>query len=312
MKLTFLGEKVMRKVLLASTALFALGSVSAMAADISISGSSEVVLDMGDSATADDSGLAIEHDIAITFTNTTDSGITTTMVYGMDDKIDTTGGADDLQTTISGDFGSFRYTAAGDDHALSAIDIDGGATAEEAFSRTAAQGASTLHEIASIGDENVTYVLPSLVDGLYVAGSLANGTGANGEAASYGIKYDAGMFAVTYGQLKGQVVTTTHVGVSASMGDIGIAIAKNSDDTANEDRSATLMGLTYTMGDITLGYESEQMENGTATSDEKHTAFGATYAIAPGLTASITMAESDKMQGQTDVATTSIGLGVSF
>ena len=302
----------MRKVLLASTALFALGSVSAMAADISISGTSEVVLDMGDSATADDSGLAIEHDIAISFTNTTDSGITMSMVYGIDDKIDDTDGADDLQTTISGDFGSFRYTAAGDDHALSAIDIDGGATAEEVFSRTAAQGASTLHEIASLGDQNVTYVLPSLVDGLYVAGSVANGTGANGEAASYGIKYDAGMFAVTYGQLKGQIVTTTHVGVSATMGDIGIALAKNSDDTAGEDRSATLMGLTYSMGDITLGYESEQMENGTATSDEKHTAFGATYAIAPGLTASITMAESDKMQGQTDVATTSIGLGVSF
>ena len=302
----------MRKVLLASTALFALGSVSAMAADISISGTSEVVLDMGDSATADDSGLAIEHDIAISFTNTTDSGITMSMVYGIDDKIDDTDGADDLQTTISGDFGSFRYTAAGDDHALSAIDIDGGATAEEVFSRTAAQGASTLHEIASLGDQNVTYVLPSLVDGLYVAGSLANGTGDNGEAASYGIKYDAGMFAVTYGQLKGQIVTTTHVGVSATMGDIGIALAKNSDDTAGEDRSATLMGLTYAMGDITLGYESEQMENGTATSDEKHTAFGATYAIAPGLTASITMAESDKMQGQTDVATTSIGLGVSF
>jgi hypothetical protein len=315
MKLTFLGEKVMRKVLLASTALFALGSVSAMAADISISGSSEVVLDMGDSATADDSGLAIEHDIAITFSNTTDSGITTTMVYGMDDKIDTTGGADDLQTTISGDFGSFRFTAAGDDHALSAIDIDGGATAEEAFSRSTeaeGQGASSLHEIASIGDQNVTYVLPSIVDGLYVAGSLANGTGANGEAASYGIKYDAGMFAVTYGQLKGQVVTTTHVGVSASMGDFGISLAKNSDDTANEDRAATLMGLTYSMGDITLGYESEQMENGTATDDEKHTAFGATYAIAPGLTASLTMAESDKLDGATDVATTSIGIGVSF
>ena len=41
----------MRKVLLASTALFALGSVSAMAADITISGSTEIVLDMGDSAT---------------------------------------------------------------------------------------------------------------------------------------------------------------------------------------------------------------------------------------------------------------------
>ena len=53
------------------------------------------------------------------------------------------------------------------------------------------------------------------------------------------------------------------------------------------------MGVTYAMGDITLGYESEQIENGTATSDEKHTAFGATYAVAPGLTASITMAETD-------------------
>jgi len=303
----------MRKVLLASTALVALGSVSAMAADISISGTSEVVLDMGDSATADDSGLAMEHDIAITFSNTTDSGITTKMVYGMDDGISgADGGADDLETSISGDFGTFRYTAAGDDHALSAIDIDGGATAEEAFSRTAAQGASTLHEVGGIGTDTVTFVLPSLVDGLYVAGSMANGTGANGEAASYGIKYDAGQFAVTYGQLKGQVVTTTHVGVSASMGDFGLALAKNSDDTANEDRSATLMGLTYAMGDITLGYESEQIENGTATSDEKHTAFGATYAIAPGLSASLTMAESDKMQGQTDVATTSIGLHVSF
>ena len=59
----------MRKVLLASTALFALGSVSAMAADITISGSTELVLDMGDSATADDSAFATEHDIAITFSN---------------------------------------------------------------------------------------------------------------------------------------------------------------------------------------------------------------------------------------------------
>ena len=74
----------MRKVLLASTALFALGSVSAMAADISISGSSEMVLDMGDSATQlMKQTFAMEHDIAITFSNTTDSGITTSMNYGI-------------------------------------------------------------------------------------------------------------------------------------------------------------------------------------------------------------------------------------
>ena len=76
----------MRKVLLASTALVALGSVSAMATDITISGSTELVLDMGDSATADDeTTFAAEHDIAITFSNTTDSGITMSMNYGLHD-----------------------------------------------------------------------------------------------------------------------------------------------------------------------------------------------------------------------------------
>ncbi|GIR78239.1 MAG: hypothetical protein CM15mP80_08640 [Alphaproteobacteria bacterium] len=56
------------------------------------------------------------------------------MVYGMDDGDNQT---DDLQTTISGDFGSFRFTAAGDRHALSAIDVESGATSEEVFTRTA-------------------------------------------------------------------------------------------------------------------------------------------------------------------------------
>ena len=108
----------MRKVLLASTALFALGSVSAMAADISISGSSEIVLDMGDSATADDSDLAMNMILHIKFSNTTDSGITTSMNYGIDETMAAGIRAFDLNASISGDFGTFRSYTAGDDHAL--------------------------------------------------------------------------------------------------------------------------------------------------------------------------------------------------
>jgi predicted porin len=296
----------MRKVLLASTALFALGSVSAMAADITISGSTEFVADMGDSATADDSGFAIEHDIAITFSNTTDSGITMSMTYGIDDD----GTPDDSETTISGDFGELRYTQAGDEHALNDVDIEAGATAEEVFSRTTAGGG--LHEIQGIGDNHVTYVLPSIIDGLYVAGSAANAS-AGDEVSSYAVRYSASGLTAVYGQVKGHVVTTTHVGVAASFGDIGIQLAQNTDDTAGLDNKGVLMGLTYTMGDITLGYESEAIEDGvTAGNDEKHTAVGATYAIAPGLSASLTMAESDRQTGLVDTATTSVGLHVSF
>jgi len=307
MKSTFLGEKVMRKVLLASTALFALGSVSAMAADISISGSTEFVADMGDSATADDSGFAIEHDIAITFSNTTDSGITMSMVYGIDDD----GTPDDSETTISGDFGELRFTQAADEHALNDVDIEGGATSEEVFTRQT-NGFSGLDSIPGIGNNHVTYVLPSIVDGLYVAGSAANAQ-AGAETSSYAVRYSASGMSAVYGQIKGHVVTTTHVGVSASFGDIGIQLAQNTDDQANLDNKAVLIGLTYSLGDITLGYESEAIEDGvTAGNDEKHTAVGATYAIAPGLSASLTMAESDRATGLTDTAVTSVGLHVSF
>ena len=101
--------------------------------------------------------------------------------------------------------------------------------------------------------------------------------------------------------------------MSATFGDIGIQAAQNTDDTANLDNKGVIIGLTYTMGDITLGYESETMEDGvTAGNDEKHTAVGATYTIAPGLSASLTMSESDVLSTGTDTAYTSIGLNVSF
>ena len=60
-------------------------------------------------------------------------------------------------------------------------------------------------------------------------------------------------------------------------------------------QSDLILGNTDAIGDLTYDFTRKIL-----------------YAIAPGLSASLTMAESDKMQGQTDVATTSIGLHVSF
>ena len=145
----------MRKVLLASTALIALGSVSAMAADISISGSSEMVLDMGDSATADDSGFAVEHDIAITFSDTTDSGITMSMVYGIDDD----GTPDDSETTISGDFGEVRYTRP----RMSTLSTTLTLKLAQPLRKCSQEQLQLVWTIGSLGN-HMTYVLPSLVD----------------------------------------------------------------------------------------------------------------------------------------------------
>ena len=73
----------MRKLLLASTALVALGSFSAHAADITISGGYNFIYTMDGENTADETDTAAEGDVNIKFSNTTDSGITTTLNYGL-------------------------------------------------------------------------------------------------------------------------------------------------------------------------------------------------------------------------------------
>lgn len=295
----------MRKVLLASTALVALGSVSAMAADISISGTSEMVLDMGDSATADDSALATEHDIAINFTETSDSGITTSMTYGIDNTTNAAGiRADDMTVSISGDFGTLSYTGGNDDHALTSMDNEASGTPEENVGTVAGYTGG----LAGIGDQHVTYTFPTLVDGLTVRASAGNN--ADGEAASYAASYNAGVATIVYGEVRGHLQTDTHVGVTVPLGAATIMMVQNSNDEAGEDNSATLIGATYAVSDVlTVGLESDSGEDGTAANDYNMTSFGATYTIAPGLSASITSAETDADQ---DYNFTSIGLHVSF
>ena len=295
----------MRKVLLASTALFALGSVSAMAADITISGTSELVLDMGDSATEDDSALATEHDIAISFTETSDSGITTSMTYGIDNTTDAAGiRADDLTVSITSDFGTLSYTGGNDDHALTSRDNEASGTAEENVGTVAGYTGG----LAGIGDQFVTYQFPTLVEGLTIRASLGNN--ADGEASSYAASYNAGVATVVYGEVRGHVQTDTHVGVTIPFGGATIMMAQNSNDEAGEDNSATLIGATYAVSDaLTIGMEQDKGEDGTAANDYSMTSFGATYTIAPGLSASITSAETDADE---DYNFTSIGLHVTF
>ena len=295
----------MRKVLLASTALFALGSVSAMAADISISGTSEFVLDMGDSATTDDSAFATEHDIAINFSQTSDSGITTSMTYGIDNTTNAAGiRADDMTVTISGDFGALSYTGGNDDHALTSMDNEASGTAEENVGTVAGYTGA----LSGIGDQHITYTFPTIVDGLTVKASAGNN--GDGEAASYAASYNAGVATVVYGEVRGHTQTDTHVGVTIPVGAATLMMAQNSNDEAGEDNSATLIGATYKVSDaLTVGLDNDTGEDGTAANDYSMISVGATYTIAPGLSASITSAETDADE---DYNFTSIGLHVAF
>ena len=124
----------MRKILLASTALVALGSFSAHAADITISGEYNFIYTVDGENTADETDTADEGDVNIKFSNTTDSGITTTLNYGLHETgLKSNAGAahvagadgaayDDLNASLSSDFGTIYFDSAGDDVALGGFD----------------------------------------------------------------------------------------------------------------------------------------------------------------------------------------------
>ena len=101
----------MRKILLASTAIVALSAGSAMASDITISGSFEFGYNddsVNSAATAltnnDGTSYGVEQDVNIVMSTTTDSGLSMSMTMGLDETAN-----DDVNATLSGDFASLSW-----------------------------------------------------------------------------------------------------------------------------------------------------------------------------------------------------------
>ena len=88
----------MRKILLTTTALVALGGVSAASADISISGSASYnyTTGTGGSFTADDSAMSTQVDFGISAATTFDNGMTATAGIDLDE------GAGDQPRRVNG------------------------------------------------------------------------------------------------------------------------------------------------------------------------------------------------------------------
>ena len=307
----------MRKILLASTALVALSSVSAMAADITISGGYNFMFQNDTKDEDTDSGaFASEGDVNIKFSNTTDSGLTTTLNYGLHETGlnatkagDTLAGNaatdsssdgaayDDLNASLTGDFGTIYFDPAGDDVAIGGFDEYADKAGEGSDS-----GMATGYRGGILGASGTTlgFKLPSVVDGVTIALSA-------GEAASeyfgYGVKYEAGGFAASYVKETTNTVTNTFVGGGMSFGDISIGLEQvtyKDDDAAADERKTEAFGIAYSMGDITLAYEMGSMDDEAESEEiENHKQMAVSYAVAPGITAIVTSSEVDSNDGGT-------------
>jgi len=298
----------MRKILLASTALVALTSVSAMAADITISGSASLIYttdDQNEPGTGGSQGsasaMSSETDVNISFSNTTDSGLTATLNAGFDEGSNT----DDATATISGDFGAIKFSPQGADSNYVAgfdekADMAGEGSAGSAFTLDGAAG------------ESIGFQLPSIVDGLTVAVQHTNED--TSESFGYGLSYNAGVATVGYAKMASNTTDYTTVNLSGSVSGIGFGIEKNEVTNGTSIDEATLMGVSYTMDAITLAYETGSAKNESGDLDD-YKQMAVSYAVAPGITTVLTSSEVnqiDTTNGAADVESTEIQLKLSF
>ena len=305
----------MRKVLLASTALIALGSVSAMAADVNISGSYEMLYKSVDDngVTTDQDEISSSSELDISFSETLDNGMTMSMGFGF-------GGAkDDSNFTLGGTpMGTIRITDM-DDDAVEGMDVDvDGYTPEEGYTGTPTGWAGGF---TGTSGESISLTLPPMMAGLSVAVAMSDSTG-DAKDTAYGVTYSGAAEGMSFkvslaGNTNdnGTVETDySHYGLEVTAGSLTIGGAINSKevDGDTKDYESNEMGVKYAVNSsLTVGAFTRTAETGTVADEFKMTAMSATYTIAPGLSASITSTSADVTSTDEDSRLV-IGLNASF
>ena len=321
----------MRKVLFATTALVALGGVSAATADISVSAGNEMQYKSWSSSTAttaNNNSVTNKTSYKISASTVTDNGLTMSSYTAQDGS--TSGGFDDFGFSIAGDFGTlgFQGSESGDAFAT-ATDV----TPDEDMNYTAAN-------ITSMGtfkpaDENVagadvSYLSPDINGFQFAIGMDQGTTSGSSDATIYGAKYsmtsgDASItvkYAASSGQKASAAATdveATSLGLVVGYGDMTITLADNTKKKGTTyDYSAQSVGVTYAASDVlTLSAYTGSTEDGKdATHDVSDTGVGLAYTITPGLSLSVTYNDWDIKDTTTsyneDGSITTVALDLSF
>ena len=310
----------MRKLLLGTTAIAAAATLSANAAlaDVSISGAYEFYYQSRSSNqgnTVDGTTTDTDSEIAIKFSNKTDSGLTIGFVTELTtDEADS--GNDESSISISGGFGKIvlgENDGVGDNYGVASTDL----IAEEV--KATGDGSLTLlaPDIAGLGADNpkIAYHLPAM-GGLTAGISHTNsGPAGSTDTTQYGLKYamSAGGAAVTIGAATGttegssQDTDSQVMGIKVVSGNISAAVSQATYEAANTDETATGAAVSIKVSDaMTFGLHTTETEDDT--SNEEYTNSGAEiqYTIASGLTAVLGVEDYEYKIG-----TGSAGLGTT-
>jgi len=286
----------MRKILLTTTALVALGGVSAASADISISASASYnfTTGTGGSFTDDDSGMHTQVDVGIAAATTFDNGMTATGGVNFDES-STVGNSvdgDDAGWTLGGDWGTLKfggYAEAG----FGAMAIDVTADEGTGFTRNTSSGLPDL-EYGDVlpGDEQIAHADISLtlptVSGVTV---MLGATDAN-DGSQAGVSYamSAGDVGVTVAYASSSDSRTdsdaSQIAAKVSAGNATVTAISGAYGKYNNSG----VGATYAVSDsLTIQAYSGTTDHDTDSDYEvKDTGVGLTYTITPGMSVSLT------------------------
>jgi len=321
----------MRKVLLTTTALVALGGVSAASA-LDISGNyaftyTDTSNTGGSADAAGVSGDSFGSDAILDVTNsiTADNGLTFDVLY----RLNHTPATEDMKITVSGDFGSFMMGPS--DGPVDSNDgfMVGSSMAESGGPGTTANTAletantgSGLHTSAATSDTNSGNIGWSSPDingfqafvGFEDGGAAAT---ANDDIMSWMVTYDFGdtmPLRVGYastdigstvddGADTGETLYGGQLGIMGATINVGFGNSKTSDTSANgganiNDIDTRDIGISYDVDDsLSLYYvnvRSEEKGNVRNGGDKLESqAYGLYYTIAAGVTANLEYASSD-------------------
>jgi len=318
----------MRKILLASTALVAFGTVAANAADVTLSGATNWEYISYDNASDANgtNGTYFDHDfdMDVAFTETLDNGLSTKMAFGVSES-----GVDDGYLSIAGDFGTVKMIH-------SSGGIMGGAIAETVVDdkTTLTVGLANKHDegAGESTDTGIQYTLPTM-GGFTLAAEMRDSGVADKQnytaimgtySADLG---DGGSMKFNYGQSTiddtGEAGNTagtdaSSVGVTFSMADFAVSGSRHTfkDNGNTYDYATDILNVQYSGIDgIVLNAFQKSGEDDLETSyDWASTAASVTYTIATGLAVSVTVTDSEVTDGgvKTDDDATILKLAASF
>ena len=298
----------MRKLLLGTTALAAAAlTANAALADVTISGAAEFkyLSRSSNDSTKDGTTMTTDNEMAITFSQKTDSGLDLTYRVDFDTDPGDGGSAviDENSLSIAGGFG--KIVLGEDDDAADSYNID-------EMDLIAEEPSPSLHASASIGSsssissddaDKVAFHLPAM-GGLTAGISHTDRSAAGGtDTTSYGAKYtmDAAGASITLGyavvedENSTQDVDLENMGMKIVSGDISLIVSQGGSESSDEDIENQGASISYKMPNgMTIGAFTFKSED-DLDAGEEYTASGAEvqYNIASGLKATISVVDYD-------------------